>query len=208
MYFATSLTSTLLLAGGALAQYGSGSGSSYGSGSGGSGSMDSGSGSSSMMPSSSMGSASAPMSTGTPSGPVRVHVVKVSNKKGDLIFEPNNMQAAPGEMVQFHFYPKVSVQSAEASHFEKTSKADFTSHTEPQRCPIYLRSTMPTYQEQYAIRYRLFLRFYACQGQRVYDAFIYNHGERHETYLVLLQPGRPLPGWDGWCHQSVSTSTK
>ncbi|KAI4255095.1 MAG: hypothetical protein LQ352_002724 [Teloschistes flavicans] len=106
MYFATSLTSTLLLAGGALAQYGSGSGSSYGSGSGGSGSMDSGSGSSSMMPSSSMGSASAPMSTGTPSGPVRVHVVKVSNKKGDLIFEPNNMQAAPGEMVQFHFYPK------------------------------------------------------------------------------------------------------
>ncbi|KAL9580738.1 MAG: hypothetical protein Q9212_004319 [Teloschistes hypoglaucus] len=102
MHFATSLTSTLALAGGALAQYGSGSG--YGSGSSGSGSMDSASASSSMMPSS-LSSATIPMSTGT-SGQVQVHVVKVSNKKGDLIFEPNNMQAAPGSMVQFHFYPK------------------------------------------------------------------------------------------------------
>lgn len=96
MHFATSLTSILVLAGGALAQYGSGSGI-----------MNSGSAGSSMMPSS-MSSASMPMSTGT-SGQVQVHVVKVSNKKGDLVFEPNNMQAAPGSMVQFHFYPKVSV---------------------------------------------------------------------------------------------------
>ncbi|KAL8785619.1 MAG: hypothetical protein Q9213_003273 [Squamulea squamosa] len=35
-----------------------------------------------------------------------VHVVKVSNKKGDLTFEPNNLQVPPGDMVQFHFYPK------------------------------------------------------------------------------------------------------
>ncbi|KAL8641429.1 MAG: hypothetical protein Q9228_001748 [Teloschistes exilis] len=108
MHFATSLTSTLLLAGSAVAQYGSGPGygsdTNSGSGSSGSGSMDSGSASSSMMPSS-MSSASIPMSTGT-SGHVKVHVVKVSNKKGELVFEPKNMQAAPGSMVQFHFYPK------------------------------------------------------------------------------------------------------
>lgn len=116
MHFATSLTSTLLLAGGALAQYGSGPGygsdTNSGSGSNGSGSMDSGSASSSMMPSS-MSSASIPMSTGT-SGHVKVHVVKVSNKRGELVFEPKNMQAAPGSMVQFHFYPKVCLRSAGA----------------------------------------------------------------------------------------------
>ncbi|KAL9613004.1 MAG: hypothetical protein Q9167_002437 [Letrouitia subvulpina] len=52
--------------------------------------------------------ASAPASAGsaTPSGMVKVHVVKVSNKKGDLKFEPNSMDVNPGEAVQFHFYPK------------------------------------------------------------------------------------------------------
>ncbi|KAL8686089.1 MAG: hypothetical protein Q9218_007356 [Villophora microphyllina] len=111
----SSVASTLILAGGVLAQYGSGSGygsdSSYGSGSSGSGSIGSGSGSSSMMmPSTSVAAGTAPMSTGTSSGQVQVHVVKVSNKKGDLTFEPNNLQAAPGSMVQFHFYPKVSIR--------------------------------------------------------------------------------------------------
>ncbi|KAL8711203.1 MAG: hypothetical protein Q9220_004348 [cf. Caloplaca sp. 1 TL-2023] len=113
MHFSTAIASTLLFASGALAQYGNyGSGSSnYGSGSSNSVSgaaavaKDSGSGSSSSM-SSSM-SASMPMSTGTSSsGQVMVHVVKVSNKAGNLTFEPNNLQAAAGSMVQFHFYPK------------------------------------------------------------------------------------------------------
>ncbi|KAL8949091.1 MAG: hypothetical protein Q9222_004781, partial [Ikaeria aurantiellina] len=46
------------------------------------------------------------MSTGSSSGQIMVHVVKVSNKAGALTFEPNNLQAAAGSMVQFHFYPK------------------------------------------------------------------------------------------------------
>ncbi|KAL8698359.1 MAG: hypothetical protein Q9201_006616 [Fulgogasparrea decipioides] len=53
-----------------------------------------------------MAAAPASASTATPSGQVVVHVVKVSNKKKGLTFEPNNIVAAPGHMVQFHFYPK------------------------------------------------------------------------------------------------------
>ncbi|KAL8834992.1 MAG: hypothetical protein Q9170_003513 [Blastenia crenularia] len=98
MYPSTFLLSGLALANGAVAQYG------YGSGSSGSGSSE---GSSSMSMASSM--AASPASTGmaaTASGQVMVHVVKVSNKEGSLTFEPNNLQAAAGSMVQFHFYPK------------------------------------------------------------------------------------------------------
>ncbi|MCJ1369350.1 hypothetical protein MMC20_000561 [Loxospora ochrophaea] len=36
---------------------------------------------------------------------VEVHVVKVSNKAGDLTFSPNSLYASPGSMVQFQFYP-------------------------------------------------------------------------------------------------------
>ena len=36
---------------------------------------------------------------------VSVQVVKVSNMNKTLVFEPNNIQAAPGSMVQFQFYP-------------------------------------------------------------------------------------------------------
>lgn len=101
MYTPMMLLATLALASGALAQYGGGS--SYGSGSSGSGSS---SGGNSAVASS---VAASPVSSGTasPSGQVKVHVVKVSNKKGDLTFEPNNLQAAAGDMVQFQFYPKV-----------------------------------------------------------------------------------------------------
>ncbi|KAL8966567.1 MAG: hypothetical protein Q9183_003314 [Haloplaca sp. 2 TL-2023] len=106
MYLIKSLTSTLLIASGVLATYGDSS--AYGADSTGSGS---GSGDSapdgaadSAVPSS-VGAVSAAASTGT-AGQVMVHVVKVGNKNGDLTFEPNNLQAAPGSMVQFHFYPK------------------------------------------------------------------------------------------------------
>ncbi|KAL9039374.1 MAG: hypothetical protein Q9214_004904 [Letrouitia sp. 1 TL-2023] len=92
MYLPTTFTLPLLLASSVVATYGS-----YGSSS--SGSDSSGGGSA---------VASAPASAGSasPSGMVKVHVVKVSNKKGDLTFEPNNMDVNPGEVVQFHFYPK------------------------------------------------------------------------------------------------------
>jgi plastocyanin len=42
----------------------------------------------------------------SPSGTVSVQVVKVSDESGSLTYSPNNIQAAPGSMVQFHFYPK------------------------------------------------------------------------------------------------------
>lgn len=44
----------------------------------------------------------------TPSegGKIPLHVVKVSNKNGDLAFTPNVIQANKGDMVQFQFYPK------------------------------------------------------------------------------------------------------
>lgn len=50
-----------------------------------------------------------PSATGTASASsasTAVYVVKVSNKDGDLTFEPNSMTAPVGSMVQFHFYPK------------------------------------------------------------------------------------------------------
>ncbi|KAL8713434.1 MAG: hypothetical protein Q9225_006778 [Loekoesia sp. 1 TL-2023] len=106
MHPSTFILSTLALASGVVAQYGGGS--SYGSGSSGggsSGSMGSG-GSSSMSMPASMVASPASAGTATPSGQVMMHVVKVSNKKGSLTFEPNNLQAAAGSMVQFHFYPK------------------------------------------------------------------------------------------------------
>jgi plastocyanin len=40
------------------------------------------------------------------SGQVKVHVVKVG-WNGQLSFSPENIQANPGEMVQFQYYPKV-----------------------------------------------------------------------------------------------------
>lgn len=113
MYLPTALLSIIVLAGGTLAQYGSGAGSGgYGTGSSDTGTGESmASGGSSSMPTSAPSPlAASPASAGaaTPSGHVKVHVVKVSNKKGSLTFEPKNLQVAAGHMVQFQFYPKVS----------------------------------------------------------------------------------------------------
>ncbi|KAI4139353.1 MAG: hypothetical protein L6R39_006326 [Caloplaca ligustica] len=111
MYLPTALLSIIVLAGGTLAQYGSGAGSGgYGTGSSDTGTGESmASGGSSSMPTSAPSPlAASPASAGaaTPSGHVKVHVVKVSNKKGSLTFEPKNLQVAAGHMVQFQFYPK------------------------------------------------------------------------------------------------------
>lgn len=43
----------------------------------------------------------------TPAGSVKTHVVMVSDKSGSLTFSPEEVVAAAGELVQFHFYPKV-----------------------------------------------------------------------------------------------------
>ncbi|KAI9675754.1 MAG: hypothetical protein M1817_001121 [Caeruleum heppii] len=39
-------------------------------------------------------------------GMATMHVVKVSNKNADLVFTPNDIKAAKGDMIQFQFYPK------------------------------------------------------------------------------------------------------
>lgn len=43
----------------------------------------------------------------TPAGSVKTHVVMVSDKTGSLTFIPEEVIAVPGDLVQFHFYPKV-----------------------------------------------------------------------------------------------------
>lgn len=40
-------------------------------------------------------------------GHVTVHLVKVSNQVGNLAFEPYEIKANAGSIIQFHFYPKV-----------------------------------------------------------------------------------------------------
>ncbi|MCJ1342086.1 hypothetical protein MMC31_000266 [Peltigera leucophlebia] len=111
MYLIPTLVSSILLATGAIAQsynYGG----SYGSGSSGS---DSSSGGGTDYGAASTSTASAAVSKTTAQtgpketlagGDVKVQVVKVSNKNGNLTFAPNNITAAIGSFVQFHFYPK------------------------------------------------------------------------------------------------------
>ncbi len=51
---------------------------------------------------------SAASSTSTDTGPNKI--VKVSNANGDLSFTPNDIKAAVGDTIEFHFYgPKHSV---------------------------------------------------------------------------------------------------
>lgn len=105
MHSITTLASSLLLAAGVIAQYGSDSG--YGVGGGSSGS-DSGSSVSSASPPASVASPPPAAGSSAPAGStVAMHIVKVSNKKGDLTFTPNSLVADKGSLVQFQFYPKV-----------------------------------------------------------------------------------------------------
>lgn len=49
-------------------------------------------------------------------GMVMMHVVQVGGPNGSLAFYPNNVQAEPGDMVQFQFHPKVCPEAASATH--------------------------------------------------------------------------------------------
>lgn len=89
-----SFIASILLAGSAYAQYGD-----YGS--------DTTDSAASTAPS----ATSSATSAGT-----TVHVIKASNKNGDLTFSPNSISANPGDMVQWQFYPKVS--RATQSHLQ------------------------------------------------------------------------------------------
>jgi len=92
----SSLIASTLLATSAFAQY------NYGSGS----------GSSSPSSAAAVVSADTAIATGSssagaaPSGSVSVQVVKVSDNNGTLRYFPDNIVAAAGSLVQFHFYPK------------------------------------------------------------------------------------------------------
>jgi len=116
MHFIASFISTLVLASGVVGQYGGtpgvGSGMNTQQNQGNTGStttetgmmgsqtMQSGPSSSMMMPPSSTSSA---MSA---TGSVAVHVIKVSDKNGSLIYSPASIHVPVGDMVQWHFYPK------------------------------------------------------------------------------------------------------
>lgn len=82
------LTTTLLLAGGALAQYGYGSGSSG------------------AMTSAVSSAVSAASTSSSSAGTVSVQVVQVSDNNGSLAYSPDQITAAPGSMVQFQFHIK------------------------------------------------------------------------------------------------------
>lgn len=137
MFFSVSLASTVLLASNVLAQYGGGNNYNSGSGSSQSDGSNSGAGSSSTSMSKTGSEAASPAAAGAaaPSGQVMVHVVKVSNKKGALTFEPNNLQVPAGDMVQFQFYPKVSTRKQPSLQGAPTN---FAGRTESQRRPIYI----------------------------------------------------------------------
>jgi plastocyanin len=119
MHFIASFISTLVLASGVVGQYGGtpdmGSGMNAQQNQGNTGGNtaeigmtgsqtmqngQNGPSSSMMMPPSSTSSA---MSA---TGSVAVHVIKVSDKNGSLIYSPASIHVPVGDMVQWHFYPK------------------------------------------------------------------------------------------------------
>lgn len=101
MYPVSTFVSVLCLATSAFSQYG---GYDYGSNSDTSSTDASGS---NVTPEAAPASSPPDINTAPPAGTVNVHVVKVSNKDGALKFEPNNLKAEVGELVQFQFWPKV-----------------------------------------------------------------------------------------------------
>lgn len=166
MYSIPTLMSSILLATGAIAQsynYGG----SYGSGSSGSGSS---SGAELSATSSCTASAPVPKTTAhigpketSAGGYVKVQVVKVSNKNGDLTFAPNNITAEVGSFVQFYFYPKVSDGSCNLQSIETSL---LIMSTESFRGAVHIRQPLCTFQERQQTRpNRLLLWFHARQSR-------------------------------------------
>lgn len=137
MHSITTIVSALCLATSALAQYDS-YGSDYGSSSSSSGasSTENGYGSSDPEPKAALASSAPATQSATPADSTKVHVVKVSNKNGELKFEPNNFQAEAGHLVQFQFWPKVDL------FYHEVNPAVSNQSPEPLCCPIHFRSTL------------------------------------------------------------------
>ncbi|MCJ1428428.1 hypothetical protein MMC29_006338 [Sticta canariensis] len=104
MHSIPTLASSLLFAAGVIAQYGSGS--SYGGGSDSGYQVGTGSSVSSAPPPASVASPPPAAGSSSPSGTVPIHIVRVSNKDGDLKFIPDSFEAEKGSLVQFQFYPE------------------------------------------------------------------------------------------------------
>lgn len=56
-----------------------------------------------------------PVNPNDPSAPRLVQVVRVSDNNGTLRFFPDKVKANVGDVVQFHFYPKVSLSLSSSS---------------------------------------------------------------------------------------------
>ena len=110
MYSVSTFVSVLCLATSAFSQYGD-----YGYSSDSDTSSTDASGSD-VIPEAASASSTPETNTATPAGTVNVHVVKVSNKDGALKFEPNNLKAEVGELVQFQFWPKVHIDLTRSTH--------------------------------------------------------------------------------------------
>ncbi|KAI9721823.1 MAG: hypothetical protein M1812_002159 [Candelaria pacifica] len=96
MLFTTSLLVTAFLASTSVAQYGYGS-DSYGASSAASSAASSTTYSTTISAASSSGTGKADT--------VKMQVVKVGTKNGSLVYEPNDIKAAAGSLIQFQFYP-------------------------------------------------------------------------------------------------------
>jgi plastocyanin len=119
MHLIASFISTLVLASGVVGQYGgtpdmgSGMNAQQNQGNTGGNTAETGmTGSQSMQngqngPSSSMMTPPSSISSAmSATGSVAVHVIKVSDKNGSLIYSPASIHVPVGDMVQWHFYPK------------------------------------------------------------------------------------------------------
>jgi hypothetical protein len=141
---------------------------------------------------------SMPASAGT----LATHVIQVGGPNGSLTFSPENVKAAPGDLIQFQFHPKVC---SSGLYYEIVA---LTSCPEPLRSPVYLRQAVRTDSECHAQHdYRLFLWIHADQrfrrsnfpGPHLHDP---RHG--HKAHMVLLLASEALPRWHGRCYQRVS----
>lgn len=202
MHSIPTLLSSILLATGAIAQYGG----SYGSGSGGSDSSpDGGADYGVASTSTSSAALSKTITTGpeetSAGGDVKVQVVKVSNKNGNLTFAPNNITAAVGSFVQFHFYPKVSDRSCSP---QSIATSLLIASIESFSGAVHIRQPLCTFQERQQTRSNgLLLWFHARQCRCDRTRGLYHPDQRHEAYLVLLFAGKALSRGHGRGYQSV-----
>jgi hypothetical protein len=147
-------------------------------------------------------SAAAVATGGASAGTLATHVIQVGGPNGSLTFSPENVKAAPGDLIQFQFHPKVC---SSGLHYEVIA---LTLCSEPLRSPVYLRQAVRTDSERYAQHdYRLLLWIHANQRFRRRNfpgPYLHDPRHGHEAHMVLLLASEALPRWYGRCYQRVS----